>query len=167
MLRHADAGHPAADSCYSGPTTKFGTDCGDDCVSHGHRNNGAPNGAMAALGLKSPKKRGRPPNLPNQPASSADASTARSPSRATRPPSGSESKSYLQGTRDRACSTTGSDRGSLRDHDLTLIVRHIRAPRSNRQEEQLQKALLHQDSRKGHCGCYEMKIAHVLAEADF
>ena len=23
---------------------------------------------------------------------------------------------------DRACSTTGSDRGSLRDHDLTLIV---------------------------------------------
>ena len=84
----------------------------------------------------------RLPSLPDRPASSADAGTARSANRATCTSSGRDSKSYLQGTRNRACSTTGSDRGSLRDHDLTLIVslhckyrtRHRRALSSCRPE---------------------------------
>ena len=57
VLRHADAGHPAADSGQCDQATKFGIDGGDGRVSHGQRKDGAPAGATAALGLKSPRNR--------------------------------------------------------------------------------------------------------------
>lgn len=50
-----DAGHPTADPGTCGQATKFGIDDGDGRVSHGDRKNGAPTGATAALGLKSPQ----------------------------------------------------------------------------------------------------------------
>ena len=55
VLRHADADHPATDSGPCGQPTKFGIDRGDGRVNHCHGIDGAPAGATAALGLKSPK----------------------------------------------------------------------------------------------------------------
>ena len=41
-----------------GQATKFGCDDGEGRVRHSQRKDGAPAGATAALGLKSPKNRG-------------------------------------------------------------------------------------------------------------
>ncbi|MBP8789473.1 MAG: hypothetical protein KBH41_18815 [Azonexus sp.] len=55
MLWRTDADHPAADSGQRCQTTKFDADSGDGRVNHGLQKDGAPAGATAALGRKSPK----------------------------------------------------------------------------------------------------------------
>jgi hypothetical protein len=56
---------------------------------------------------------------------SESAPTVTTPKRQTAPPAiarGERQKAICRESRNRACSTTGSDRGSRCDHDLTLIV---------------------------------------------